>query len=142
MYDPVSSFAGAGVPPHGMGLTMKGRGHSLRHVGNSVISMHHEAHIKEGAATKQETFKSAGMIMVARVHCPWYVPERYTPQRSIPQGGDDHGMESWNVFLVRSLCYIVVATIWGVPPTTRNSCIYIYFIANIGYQWISPDLHR
>ena len=41
------------------------------------------------------TLKSAGMIMVVRVHCPWYVPECYTLQckeRSIPQGGEyDHG---------------------------------------------------
>ena len=47
-----ASFVGAGVP-HGMGLTMEGRGHTLRHVGNS-ISRHHEAHM-EGAATMRET---------------------------------------------------------------------------------------
>ena len=54
-YVPVASFAGAGVPPHGMGLIMEGRGHTLRHVGNSVISIHHEAHFMKGAATIQET---------------------------------------------------------------------------------------
>ena len=30
------------------------------------------------------------LIVVVRVHCPWYVPVRFTPQckeRSIPQGG-------------------------------------------------------
>ena len=34
-----------------MGLTMEGRGHTLRHVGNSVISIHQEAHFMQGAAT-------------------------------------------------------------------------------------------
>ena len=57
-----------------MGLTMEGTGHT--------------------PSVDDPTSKSAGMIMVVRVHCPWYVPECYTPQckeRSIPQGaGDDH----------------------------------------------------
>ena len=34
-----------------MGLAMEGRGHTLRDVGNFVISIHHEAHFMEGAAT-------------------------------------------------------------------------------------------
>ena len=38
MYVPVASFDSAGVPPHGMGLTVEGRGHTLHHVGNSFTS--------------------------------------------------------------------------------------------------------
>ena len=44
-----------GTPPHGMGLTMEGRGHTLGHVGNSFMSRHHKARCMEGAATMQET---------------------------------------------------------------------------------------
>ena len=44
-----------GCPPDGMGLTMEGRGHTLRHVGNSFMSGHHEARCMERAATMQET---------------------------------------------------------------------------------------
>ena len=37
-----------------MGLTIKGRGHTLRHVGNSFMSRHHKAGCMEGAETMQE----------------------------------------------------------------------------------------
>ena len=47
LYEPVATFGGAGVPPHCMGLTIEGRGHT--------------------PSVDDAPFKSAGMIMVVRV---------------------------------------------------------------------------
>ena len=84
--------------------------------------------------------------MVVCMHCAWYVPDCYTPQcqeRSIPQGGGyDHGgmyqiMSAARVLKVCSLCYSVLPTIWGVPPSPRKTgaYIYIYVCVYCNVQW-------
>ena len=80
---PVSSFNSAGVPPHGMGLTMEGRGHTLR---NSFMQ-----------ETSYNTHTGEGKIMMTCV-CVDIAPGMY--------------LYVLNVLMVCSWCYIVVPTIW------------------------------
>ena len=114
IYVPVSSFDSAGVhPSHGMGLTMEGKGHTLRHVGDSFMSRHHKARCMEETSyntqhalyiTHTPLNRGEGKIMVMCV-CVDIAPGVY--------------LGALHVLMVCSLCYIVV------PTTVRNWYMHI-----------------
>ena len=139
MYDPVSRFAGAGVSPPWYGSHHGRRTTALTqplllvsHVGGAYTHCSYIAHgmYLNGIhpSVKNAPFHSGGMMMVARtcMHIAHgiYVSVTRPSVENAPfhtGGGDDHGMECIpDMFLV----LYSGSNYMGVPPTTRNWCVY------------------